>query len=446
MAFFSRYLPQRLGSLSPVVLYCASITFITVWWCAGFLPIWSKKTCIKPIADISNEHFDLPHFPISHIDKSSLHRALTGDIQTMLDLITQWEIDTRILEKKAPFRINRFSEESFLKAQIIGRRLLSHGETSCLHAKRLMPQTYLSASLLLALTETTHIVALPEGFRVNNAFFDSSILDQIPIDINAYSSEIIYHLQPEIAFVAHYSHPATLQTLARQKISLVAMNEIHTIPEITTTIKQLGQIIERPLKAQLLAFFIESAMVAIDHRLLSVYHQVVAEKPLPQLLFLEYGPHYYLPTAETLSGQLIQRLQAINLPVITLPNPDKQWRIPMDQEKIRRLNPDCLIISCFEKQGLTEKIACDLSFVKSNSIYCVDAAAQVPNQFLVLAYYECAKAVANAISQTRNHSRETVNEYRCAQENRNGETKHLHAALVDGSKTPTEKINPSEQF
>lgn len=413
--------------LKSTPLYTLSIAAIFCWWYFAF---FSSKQSIPPtpLSAPSSEVLKIPHPQylsyLSSLDRNLIQQALSGDIKMMTALMAEWDIDARILEDYGLFQARKLPREMLIRAQIIARKLTSDNTLDSETPKikyifddnglefnsensfqKFLPQTYVSASFLLALTEPENIVAIPQGFRHQKDLYQKSLTDRIPIDINSYNSEKIYQYKPDIAFVANYSHPSTLQSLSNQGVSLFTLNNIGSIPEITDAINRIGNVIQRPLKAELLTLFMESAMLAIDNHLLAMSHAFIEKHGSPRIMFLQHFSQFSVPTNKTITGQLLERLASHQFKFLTFHrNNLDEWMIPVEQEQIVHMDPDCLIIAasfCDSPKDLLNNIPsfASLSATKNNNIYLIDASPQAPTQYIILAYYDIAIALAKATSR-----------------------------------------------
>lgn len=416
--------------LSTVSLYTFATAAIFCWWYFAFLFPSPNKTLEKPVETLNKTlRIPPPQYLsyLSSLDRSLIQNALSGDIKIMTTLMADWDVDARILEKHGLLNVKRLPREKFLKAQMIGRKLLNCNsrelqelrEKFCsktiiddnglsfdvaVSFQKFLPQTYISASFLLALTEPKNIVAIPQGFRNQKDLYPQLLTDRIPLDINRYNSERIYQSKPDIAFVAHYSHPSTLQALSNQGVPLFTLKSIDTIPEITNAINRIGHIVQRPFEAELLTLFMKSAMLAIDNRLLAMSHAVIEEHDTPRIMFLQHFSQFSLPTEKTITGQLLERFDSQKFTFVSLhKNRRNEWMIPIEQEQIVNINPDCLIVATSNGDLLKEQLKCNpafssLSAIKNNNIYFIDATPQAPTQYVILAYYDIAEVIVKATS------------------------------------------------
>jgi len=403
-------------------LYGCLTLFILGWWFLAF-----QKSDLKPshqlITSDPGPKVEI-HFlsELSSFDRNTIQKALSGDTNTMIQLMAEWDLDAQIMEKHGVKGIRRLPQQLFLQGQILGRQLLNstpeqldrireqvrskkiiddNGFTIALHQppSRFLPQTYAAASFLLALTTPEHIVAIPQGIRNQTNLYPRSLTQQIPLDIDRYNAERLYQAKPEIAFVAHYSHPSVVQALNNQGVELFTLKAINTVKEIRNALVRIGNVVNRPLEAELLSLFIEAAMVAIDNRVQA--YTTFQPNPPQRPLFLNHALHYSVPTAKTLTGQLLARM---GFHIENLDEGKNEWMTPIDLEQIVNLNPDCLIIATSTEKPLYQKITqepalANLPALQRQRLHFVDKETQFyPSQYIVLAYYDLAYAYTNPSS------------------------------------------------
>ncbi len=219
------------------------------------------------------------------------------------------------------------------------------------------------------------------------------------MDLERVNSETIFQKKPDLAFIANYSHPTTIQALQHQGIELFTLNAFNTIPEIAGSIQQIGQVVDRSIEAELMTLFMESALIAIDNRLLAVHDKYIASNTTPRFMFLNYHAQFSVPTARTITGHLLQRLMEHKIVFLSPSNNHfSPWMIPIDQEKIANCNPETLFIATANSQPLHDPIAngalSSLGAVKNHRIYYLDDDIQQSNtQYIVLAYFDLAEAI-----------------------------------------------------
>lgn len=402
-------------------LYSLLLLFICGWWCVAF-----RETPVGDPVDTSPRP-ELPNKEVlflselSSFDREELHKALSGDISLMVKLIADWDLDAQIIDKRGLAAAERLPEESFLRAQVLGRQLLNSSsqqlavlqeQAGLKHIRddtgtqitlqkplqRFLPQTFVAASFLLALSDPEEIVAIPGGVRHQTQLYPAALTEQIPLDIDRYNGEKVFQASPELAFVAHYSHPSTIQALKDQGIGLFTLKSINSITEIQNALRRVSHVINRPMEGELLTLFIDSAISAIDTRL-ALHHALSNDTP-DRSLFLNHHVRYSVPTTKTLTGQLLAKM-GVTLP--SLMDNKEAWMVPIDLEEIVNFNPECLIIASSNGPAALEELKSHPAFaslpaLQQEHIYFVDQDTQFsPSQYVVLAYYDLAKAVTGEL-------------------------------------------------
>lgn len=404
---------------SSLYVYGLPIFLIMGWWYFAFHFITSTTT--PQLNSTTSSSFALTNIDrtlLSPIKREVLKEALSGNSFLMAKLMADWEIDAQILESKGYLAIEKMPRHKYVRGQEIGRilRCSEPQELAILRQKarrgsiidckgekfslekaytRFLPQTYTAASILLALTSTDQIVALPNRLRNEEQLYPKSLTNLIPLDIDRFDSEKLYQAHPEVAFVASYSHPATIQALKNQGIALYTMKNIETFQDVTDEIMNIGHFINRPLEAELMSLFIEAAMKAIDNRLALIHYEYDKNKLSPRILFLNYHQSFSIPTTKTLTGKLLHKIG------ILAEKNQQQWSFPIDKERLVNLNPDCLVISTENSKALEKELYSDwalknLSAIRNNRLFFVDdVVQQTPTQYVVLAYHDLIQVLEN---------------------------------------------------
>ena len=386
-----------------VKLYLPIFVFILGWWSFAF-----KKPPSKLIetSQPRTALFSSSLSQLSEIKRPLLLKALGGDIELMSQYIIDWDLDAQMIQsegnndvKRLPFSILKRSRE--INQQIKSAHTTSSNEPSyiidaagrTIHInntyQRFLPQTYSAASMLLALVPAEQIVALPDRLRNQTTLFPEQLTKQIPLDIERYNGEKLFLKQPDIAFIANFSNPATVEALSNQNILLYTMRNPNTIDDITAEICNIGHIINCSLRAELLSIFMNAAMLALDNRLCMRTDDF-------KLLFLNYHLNFSIPTSKMLTGQLLKRLSKwdISQNYISEANRADDWMLPVSKESILNLDPDYLVVSTDNKTLLEKEILNDpalqqLKAVKHGRIYFLDEAIQhSPTQYIIMAYYD----------------------------------------------------------
>ncbi len=410
-------------------VYAFVALFVIGWWTLAFKQKSSNdpSPTLISLAEVSNQE-PKPSVapPLINVKREQLKLALAGDLALMAQLIVEWDINAQILQQTGLSSVKRLPAHELLRSQILKRHLFTTapdelniikqnhrlksltddaGNTITLDKtfQRYLPQTYISASFLLALVPTDEIVALPRCLREHEQLYPKDLTAQIPLDIDRYNAEKLFQAQPEIAFVAHYSHPATIQALLNQGVILYTMKNPTSIEDISAELLQMGHIINRPFEAELLKIFIDAAMLALDNHLLTLTRPLITtHTPIPQLLFLNHHQNFSIPTPRTISGQLLARMGDldISLAYVETHQQSQEWMMPIDKEQIINLDPDYLIIAAEATQALNKEIRQNMGLkqlkaVRNNHLYFVDESIQhSPTQYIVLAYFDLIQCMA----------------------------------------------------
>ncbi|BBI18249.1 Putative membrane-associated protein (plasmid) [Neochlamydia sp. S13] len=340
----------------------------------------------------------------------------------MSKLITDWDHDAQIMEQYGYRTVKRLLRDDFLRCQLLARQInnSSKEELDLLHDyyrlssiqddngnifdlstsyKRFLPQTFVAASFLLALSEPELIVALPTGMRKQTSIYPVQATHLIALDADRYNTEKLYNARPDIAFVADYSNPSTLEALNKQGIPLFTLKHVNSPEEVQNALLRIGHIINRPIEAELLNYFVEAAMLAIDNRFNMISSTFPSTQQPPKVLFLKHHLTFSTPSSHTLTGKLLNRMGVKQL-LGSAGNPSKHaWTLPIHHEHIRQMDPDYIIIATSDKddnkrrflkkqifQLLKEKPNKPIAFVN-------EALQENPSQYMVLAYYDLYTAL-----------------------------------------------------
>lgn len=410
-----------------VKVYWLPAFFIIFWWALALKNSsqaqFTDREQIARQIEANKAQYNISS--ISFIKRDQLQAALSGDVDTMLSLILNWDIEAQMMSQISHGKFQRISPEGFLRSQVLGRHMkMKHNlntsstsetlpfesylyKTCCeKQNKRFLPQTYAAASLLLAIAEPDSIVALPGNMRSETQLYPLSLTQKIPLDIDRYNSEKLHLMAPSIAFVASYSQPTTVQALKDQGIVLHTMGNLNSILEISQEILAMGAIVEQPQKAELLTLFIEAAMCAIDNQLSLLTERLIAKwGGVPKVLFLNHFQQYSVPSPSSLTGQLLEKIALfdITLQYATATAPGDNWVVPIGKEQIVNLNPDCILIVTENKRALqheilADKSLCEVVAVKNDRIFFLDEATQhSPSQYTVLAYHDLIEALTQLL-------------------------------------------------
>lgn len=320
---------------------------ILTWWVLAFS--FSAPETLSPKPTNS---------PLFNRDK--IHKALLGNTALMTELLSEWGVSVKENENK--------KQSSQIR-------------------NRLLPQTFVAASFLFSLCDPVEILAIPKTLRSKTAIFPSKLTSSILYDIDRFSHETLFMMKPKLAFVASYSHPATLNTLRKLNIPLHLMQPISTISELKTELLKVGKLVGRSQKSALLTQFIDATFNEIDLRL----QNLVPKK----VLYMRYGKRFTVPTDRTLIGKMIERL-GMNRGLT--PSSALDWNIPISQEIIVKYQPEIIIVSTTQSKAILSMHSLkNTPAGKEGLIYFVDdSIQQFPSQFITLAYLDLAEILLGA--------------------------------------------------
>lgn len=394
--------------MKSTTLYTLVMAFILGWWWMAFHS--------SPPNSLAIVHSD-PHLKtcdllshLSPLQRDSLKQALAGNTKLMLKLILVWEKDAEILSAKGIKNVKRLPAEELLQATLIGQ--LTDGDLQDINNKlrcksiqddcgnvialhkrsdKILPQTDMAASFLLALCEPKEMVALPVGVS-KSPLYDPQKIRQIPLCAHSLHSEQLHLLKPDVALLAYYSHPGTKELFHHLSIPLYTTKNLNTVEEIQTSLLKVGHLCNHPLEATLLSIFMHSAFLTIDNRITLLSETA----SLKNVLYLYHHYHYMVPTTKCLSGQLMTRA-AMHYPGMScfIPTHETHWRLPFEQEKIIQANPDCILMAAAHPSLIPSMH--ELSPVPSGKIFFLDEYVQEsPTQYTVLAYFDIFHVLAAA--------------------------------------------------
>lgn len=409
-------------SILNFVFYAFPLATILTWWTLAF----KQHSSDIPSSSIQVSQKQKEHPPVikylSPMQRETLRSALSGDYTLMIKLITDWDHDAQIMEQFGFQDVKRLPQNDFLRCQLVARQInnSSPNDLNRLHYyyrtthvvddegnlfdlskayRRFLPQSYVAASFLLALSEPDSIVALPKGMREQEHVYPLKITNLIALDTDRYNTEKLYDAKPEIAFVADYSHPSTIQALQKQGIPLFTLKYVNSPEEIQNALLRIGNIIDRPLEAELLNYFVEAAMQAIDNRFKILNASFNSSEKSPKVLFLKHHLMFSTPTSNTLTGKLLKRIGVKHLIGDESAKNKFAWTIPIHQEQILQIDPDYIIIctnalDISKINILKEPLFRTLASKQNKRIAFVDDTVQEsPSQYMVLAYYDLFSAL-----------------------------------------------------
>lgn len=416
--------------LASLIFYLSIGCFILTWWSVAFRKNDSTSNLVTNSNDTTSSSVPTLHlhslFPyLSQLSHDTLKQALSGDINLILQLITDWDIDAQILTAKGSLHIERLDADSLLYAHVIGRLLkelplekrlainrslrisdIKDDEGHLISVQdsfnRFLPQTFAAASILLAIAETEEILSIPQRMRDIPTLYAQAKLEKISQNLDGFPSEKLFLAKPHLTFITPYSHPPIVDTFRRQGLELFVIKNIDNFQEIKETILKIGHATNHPLEATLLSIFVDASMLAIDNRIKALHDITKPISNLEKILYLFENQGYSVPTEKCLAGQLIQRMLK-SYPSLScfINKSQNEWRVPIDMEKIVKINPQLLIISTPYFKTTTQDAGLSFSLkeieaFQSKAIFYIDEHIQEsPTQYIALAYFDLFQALAS---------------------------------------------------
>lgn len=390
--------------------------FILGGWLFSFYP-FSKETSTssKPIDALEPLQASKLLAPLSSLERNDLIQALSGHTKLMAQLINDWDMDAQILEHNGVKNIKRLPADDLLKAQLISRllhteppyypdqnRLLQQsyiiddsGKAIKLSHKnsRFYPQTFATASFLLAIVPPQKIIAIPTQLYQYNHLFAWDRLAKIAHRCDDCTGEALAPSKPSLVFVSPYSQPETIQSLQNKGLDLFFLKGGETLKDIHDSLLKIGYATGHALEANLLNLFIEACFLSLDNRFQAIqaFHQNSGF--IKKILYIHLDQAYTQPTTKSLTGQLFSR--AINQSQglsCEIPNSSSEWRIPITKEKIAQERPDFVVVSCHLNEMTMIPV---LPSVEIKNIFYLDENVQEsPTQHIALAYFDIFQIIA----------------------------------------------------
>lgn len=383
-------------------VYALSLLFVMGWWLLAFqssIEIESEEVDVRlpeKASSLSTSYGQLVQI-LSPLDRKEIHAALNGDADLMVKLIGEWDIDAQILEGSGIRSIHRLPQEMLTRSHLLDRLLKRNHAAE--NKQRILPQTYVAASFLLALLPHDQIAAIPRGLRNLTQIYPPFLTDSVPLDTDRTHFEQIFHTKPHLAFVSKYSHPATIQSLKMQGIRLCYLKDIEEVSDVSEVLQEVGSLASCQEKAELLNIFILAGLNALDNR--SQAYLQNSPSPPPSVLFANFSSQLAASTEKTLTGKLLNRLGVENSLSKYLPESKNGWSVNLTQEQIIRMDPDFLIIGTIspgqEELFLKNPAFKTLKAVQKKRVFFVDTALhESPTQYVALAYFDLFNALVNS--------------------------------------------------
>lgn len=380
--------------MSSYFYYIFCLLFIAGWWFGVFYQKVERRDA-RPLSGPLLQ--DKPHpfekkreLPIPWSTQEELIAALGGDWQQLADLLLLWDEQAAYLQELGLSNIGRIEGDRLLLAHHRAKRLARGDEegTSSSPA-RYLPQTWASASFLLALLPPTQIAALPSGYRELQTWLPVPSRETLPHESSRLNSELFSH-QVELAFVAEYTSSSTLETLKRQGVALYRMSVPNTIEELRSLLLEVGAAVHSEEKAQLLDLLIEAALLSLDNRKGWLSHRLGKTPFNRPLLLLDFSS-WHLPAFSSFTAQWMARL---GLPLTSVAQ-ESYSLASASLEQLTAWDPDLLIIAtepsryCLVDEQLQRMPLAQLTACLRGSYGLVDLAPQQElSQYSLIAYQQ----------------------------------------------------------
>lgn len=410
------HFPPRLS------IYHFVLPFVVLWWVVAFFPSEKNQThlVVFTAADSLTLHPSDLLNELSILKREELCLALSGDTGQITSFAKSWKKDKEKLKQLGYCLMPNSAEDKILAFvdiletedealvsklnQTLSLNIPFENDSSLISSPsnqkaRFFPQTYAAATFLLALLPQEQIVSLPIGMKQLSYLFPSLKKGNIPFSSTGYSSEKLYLDAPKVAFLAPYSHFSFKELLERHRIPICCFNHDNSIDMIQSTLRQIGKIIANPIKAELLALFMEAGLEAIDNRIALLEESFKPEKK-KNILFLNFRNSFSLPGKKSLSSILLERQLKKSSKFVSLESKE-EWSSPVGIEKILAADPDSLILFLpFDDLLLKKRAEChlsQLSFKKEPKFICIDENIQnSPTHYALLAYFDLFQALRSA--------------------------------------------------
>ncbi len=316
-------------------------------------------------------------FSIQHSnERNHLKLALEGDFNLMTSLMATWE---------------NISPKTLLHAQDLAKDIQKTHPTT--HPK-LLPQTDLSAEILLAIASPQQFIALPSAVckrrSINHACLNCANL----------TSDHLYQLRPDIAFIGDYSNPRFVQALRSLKIETCLIKTACCLEGITSIIMQMGEVTKHLAEAELLSLFMKSCMIDLDKQIVAKLAQQKNKlNPSKKILYLTHYGQMALPDKYSLTWQHLKRLNNLGFSFQLINSQEQEFPIIINIEKLQHLKPEVLLIGIPLDVSASSSMHWKISHVTSCVITCVDdQIQQSPTQLYALAYYDLVHALMKVMT------------------------------------------------
>jgi iron complex transport system substrate-binding protein len=381
----------------PFLLYLTVTLFIVGWWFLAFHDSLWKANVSLSINPLPNEFPTLPSsLPLSSLNRPELASALRGNYPLIVKKIVDWDVDAILLENAGHTQIQRLPAPTLQRCHLLLRQMKSGEARLINNSKKYLPQTYVSAGILLTLLPPEAIAALPAGIRKSTQLYPEALTVKIPMNLDKFETEKLYMMKPEVAFVSNvYSDPNRIQALKNQGISVVFTSGLSTISDIQRTLELIGSTVGKAEEAELLSIFIEASLMAIENRLHATISPEQMDHISKHMLYLCYNTKFQHPLNMTVTHSLLQRLH------LSFVRNNLYNKTTLAQEDLLQMNPDYLILSSSHKSRVENILQLypalrDLKAIQQhNLMWLDDDVQQTPTHHVVLAYFDLVNALAH---------------------------------------------------
>ncbi len=332
---------SRRSSQRAFALYVASALFLVGWWWAAFhsyeSSYWSAAEKESPYRG-------------ALFARERLLNALRGDWKEAKTLLAEWYLDS-------PQNGSLFAE-----ALALGQLIDQQRESD----ERIFAQTYVAATILLAILGPEQIVAIPRGLREEVALFPKIVTNQISFDCENCGQEMLSAIKPSLAVVADYSNPSTLGSIEQLHIPSYRSNGLTSLESALYEIEAISSASNREREGRFLRLFVELALLRIDELTTTLLGE-------GKRIFLSKNMGLSLPPKESVTSDLLSRFGSFV----------ELYDNPMKLEELMAIDPCLVICSSFQPSKLP----------KLKTAWVDEAVQNSPTQFIALAYYDLAVAM-----------------------------------------------------
>jgi hypothetical protein len=361
------------------LFYFSLVAFPAFWW---FFFLYSP----------SLQHTEFPQAPELHelVQKNDLRLALQGNFQSMHKCLISYHkryqqfkaFDLNVVQ---PFNLNLIN------------RIINYRSEPNSSKPKFIAQTFISATIGLAIAEPEQIIAIPEAIRKQTHLHNAEVMEQVLYNSSRYNAETLFSLKPNYCFVASYTSPTTLGTLKMQDINLIFLDDINSTQGIIRTLLHMGTIIEQVNRSTLLSEFTEATWCAFKNEI------IYLKKTNPNLFkrriaFLFHYDHLTFPSNLYLAHTWLEEVQ-VNLIEPKSTSNIRSWTTPIQIQELPNLDLEALIIACTVPLASYNKLISHKGFKELiekphfNLYFINDQAIHSPTQLISLGFYDLLSCI-----------------------------------------------------